>query len=129
VKNVLILATVAALALTACSGPKTFDAKGTMTIGPKGVTQYAPGGGECKGTSGYDDISAGAQVVVTADGKTVGVGELGEGKYKDGWCEFPFTVSGIKEGNEFYGVEVSHRGKIEYTSDDLKSGVKLSLGS
>ncbi|AXJ10862.1 hypothetical protein CFN17_15520 [Arthrobacter sp. PM3] len=100
-----------------------------MTLGMDGVTQYAPGGGECKGYRGYADIATGAQVVITADGKTVGKGELGEGKYKGGWCEFPFTVSDIKADSKFFSVQVSHRGTIEYTREELEKGVSLSLGS
>lgn len=126
-KKMLMLA-AGILALTGC-GSSTFEAKGTMTLGLDGVTQHAPGGGECDGYRGYDDITPGAQVVVSAEGKTVGKGELGEGKYDDGWCKFPFTVSEIKGGSDFYSVEISDRGTIEYTKEELEAGIELSLGS
>ncbi|GAA3399433.1 hypothetical protein [Pseudarthrobacter polychromogenes] len=128
-KKVFPLVAAGALALTACSGPSSFEAKGTLTLGIDGVTQYAPGGGECDGTGGYDDITPGAQVVISAEGKTVGKGELGEGDYDDGWCKFPFAVSDIKGDSDFYSVEVSNRGTIEYTKEELEAGIELSLGS
>ncbi|RNL53269.1 hypothetical protein D7003_12690 [Arthrobacter oryzae] len=124
----MILAAVAALSLTGC-GAASFKAEGTMTLGIDGVTQYAPGGGDCDGTGGYDDITPGAQVVIKAGGSTVGKGSLGEGKYDDGWCQFSFSISDVKGGSDFYSVEVANRGTIEYTEDELKKGVKLSLGS
>jgi hypothetical protein len=68
-------------------------------------------------------------LVFTADGKTAGKGELGEGKYKDGWCEFPFTISDVQSESKFYSVEVSHRRTIEYTQEELEKGVSHSLGS
>jgi hypothetical protein len=127
-KKAIVLAAAAILTLTGC-GAGSFDAKGTMTLGLDGVTQSPIGGGECDGYGGYDDITPGAQVVISADGKTVGKGELGEAKYDGGWCEFPFTVSDIKGGSDFYSVEISGRGTIEYTREELEAGVDLSLGS
>ena len=100
-----------------------------MTLGLEGVTQNAPGGGECDGYGGYDDITPGAQVVIKAKGETVGKGTLGEGKYDGGWCRFPFSVPDVKGGADFYSVEIANRGAIEYTKDELTKGVKLSLGS
>lgn len=116
------------LVLTSC-GSGTFQATGTMTLGLDGVTQHAPGGGECDGYRGFDDITPGAQVVVRAEGKTVGKGELEEGKYDDGWCRFSFTIASVEGGFDFYSVEISNRGAIEYTKEELESGVSLSLGS
>jgi len=101
----IILVAAVVLSLTGC-GASSFTAKGTMTLGLDGVTQNAPGGGECDGYGGYDDITPGAQVVIKADGATLGKGELGEGKYDDGWCRFPFSVSDVKGGSKFYSVEV-----------------------
>lgn len=100
-----------------------------MTLGTKGVTEYAPGGGECDGYGGYDDITPGAQVVIKAGGETVGKGQLGEGKKDDAWCVFSFTVSDVEGGHDFYSVEVAHRGTIEYSQQELTKGIKLSLGS
>lgn len=126
VKTVAVM-TFGVLGLAGCSS--SFDAAGTITLGPDGVTQYAPGGGECDGYSGYDDITSGAQVILSADGKTVGKGELGEAKYDDGYCVFPFEVTGVAGGSEFYSIEISDRGDMQYTQDELEEGVTLSLGS
>lgn len=118
---------IGVLGLSACSS--SFDAEGTITLGPDGVTQSSLAGGECDGSSGYDDITPGAQVILSADGKTVGKGELEEAKYDDGYCVFPFEVTGVAGGSDFYSVEISHRGEMEYTQDELEEGVSLSLGS
>ncbi|MET3812327.1 hypothetical protein [Arthrobacter sp. UYEF3] len=127
-KKTMIIAAAGLLTLTGC-GASSFKAEGTMTLGLDGVTQHAPGGGECDGYGGYDDITPGAQVVIKAGGSTVGKGELGEGKYEGGWCRFQFTISKVKGGSDFYSVEIANRGEIEYTEDELTKGVKLSLGS
>lgn len=124
----IILGVAAVLPLTGC-GASSFTAQGTMTLGLEGVTQHAPGGGECDGYGGYDDVTPGAQVVIKAEGATVGKGELGEGTYDEGWCRFPFSISEIKGGSKFYSIEVANRGSLEYTEEELKSGVSLSLGS
>lgn len=117
---------VLALTLTGCGG--SFGVEGTMTL-LDGVTEYAPGGGECDGYGGYDDITPGAQVIISAEGETVGKGELGDGIYEDGWCVFPFSVTEISGGSDFYTVEISGRGGLEYTQAELEEGVELSIGS
>ncbi len=79
------------------------------------------------GTSGYDDIAPGTGVTVTdAKGVIIGTGSLGRptfasissaGREDIGSCVFPFTVSVPK--TEFYSVEISHRGKLNYSYGEL----------
>lgn len=126
--GLVLLAGITTLTVSGCGGG-SLDVSGSLTVGIDGVTQHAPEGGECKGTGGYDDITPGAQVVISAEGETVGKGELGEATYEDGWCVFPFTVSEVSGGSDFYTVEIAGRGGLEYTEEELEEGVELSLGS
>lgn len=84
----------------------------------------------CQGGGGYDDIRQGAQVVVSdSAGKTVALGQLGAGSWKRGvGCIFLFTVADVPAGEKFYGLEVSHRGRVQYTAAQLAAPVELSIG-
>ncbi|TQS29098.1 hypothetical protein [Microbispora sp. KK1-11] len=140
----LILA--AASALTACAAdppapapPKTLAVFGTITV-PGGVTEQGLDGGPgqtCVMDGGYSDIRQGAQVVVSDEkGTTIAIGNLGEGTLDlpnlQAWgtrsCVFPFLVK-APAGRRFYGVEVSHRGRLQYTEAQLAEALRLTLGS
>ncbi|MEV0616179.1 hypothetical protein AB0I81_22890 [Nonomuraea sp. NPDC050404] len=84
----------------------------------------------CRGGGGFDDLREGAQVVVSdAAGKTIALGQLGAGSWKRGvGCIFLFTVADVPGGLDFYGVEVSHRGRVQYTAAQLAAPVELSIG-
>lgn len=105
----------------------TITVSGTLELrNPDGFHQV--GGSHCVGDGGYSDIAPGAQVVITDDtGKTVGVGSLGAGSWIGAHCEWPFEVE-VPGGSAFYGVEVSHRGRVQYPADRLNEPVTLSLG-
>jgi hypothetical protein len=64
-----------------------------------------------------------------AAGTVVGTGNLSSGQSDGaGTCNFTFSVSGVPE-SEFYAIEVSHRGSMTYSVDDVRDGkVSLSLG-
>ncbi|ACV79227.1 hypothetical protein [Nakamurella multipartita] len=93
-------------------------------------------------SSGYNDIRQGAQVTVKVGGNTVAVGQLGEGQEIEdlsdvdvddiqqgaGTCRYPFSIADIPGGHDFYEIQVSHRGGLTYTEEELRSGVALSLG-
>lgn len=87
----------------------------------------------CTGMRGYDDIGAGAQVVITDQaGTVIGTGSLsggtmlGSGPTRQ--CQFPFEVTNVPAGKSFYGVSISHRGTLQYTENQLTSGLELQLG-
>ncbi|MDX3110160.1 hypothetical protein [Nonomuraea angiospora] len=84
----------------------------------------------CTTGGGYNDIRQGAQVVVTdAAGKTIALGQLGAGSWKrDTGCIFLFTVADVPAGEKFYGIEVSHRGRVQYTAAQVSAPVELSIG-
>jgi hypothetical protein len=88
-------------------------------------------GGSCTGTGGYDDLEQGAEVVVTDEAnKIIGTSSLGEGRISGSDCIFRFVVSNLPRA-KFYGVEVSHRGKVTNSYDELVTQrwtVDLSIG-
>lgn len=106
-----------------------FTATGTLTL------SSADGGGisagaSCSGTAGFDDIREGTQVVIRDEtGTTVGVGRLENARSLGSTtCVFSFTVTGVEGGADFYDVEVSRRGGITFSQEELEQGVSLTLG-
>ncbi|MEV1245104.1 hypothetical protein [Nonomuraea sp. NPDC049750] len=82
----------------------------------------------CSGKGGYSDIGQGTQVVVTdAAGKTVALGKLGTGLHEERGCTFRFAIT-VPPGGQFYGIEVSHRGRVQYAAYELDS-IELQLGA
>ena len=114
----------------ASSAEKAFGTSGTLTLADSSLSFLAEGEG-CTGLDGYSDIQRGAQVNVTdADGTLVATGELEGGKKAALGCEFPFAIEGIPQGSKFYTVEVSHRGGLTQTEDELRSGgLAFTLGN
>jgi hypothetical protein len=82
----------------------------------------------CAGSGGYSDIAEGAPVIVTDPaGKTVAIGQLKSGAGSAGTCIFRFDVHPVPTGLGFYGVEVSHRGRVQFKESEL-TGISLTLG-
>jgi hypothetical protein len=52
--------------------------------------------------------------------KVIGTSQLGDGSYTGDDCIFRFVVSNLPRA-KFYKVEVSHRGQLTYSLDDLAS--------
>lgn len=124
---------------TPASSPSTRTITGTMAI--QGWPSGWEVGLDCHGGSlsqrGWDDLTPGAQVVVTdSGGKTAGVGTLELGKVRADpelgepfkVCEMPFEVTGVPEGDRFYGVEVGRRGKIQFDDAQLNTTIRLTIG-
>lgn len=83
----------------------------------------------CSGKGGYDDIAAGAQVIVSDDaGHTLQISKLENGYITRGLASCRFTFSAyVLAGKHFYGVEVTHRGVVK--EPEAKLGhVALTLG-
>ena len=93
-------------------------------------TSYGSSGGSCVTYRGFSDIAEGVSVTVRdSSGAIAGVGRLEAGRSSSYGCTFPFTVADLPR-SEFYTVEISHRGEVTFTADDVKAGdVMLSLGS
>ena len=113
-----------ALSLAACGG---HSLKGTMTlyVEPSAGVCINPGGG-------YSDIHEGTNVTVRDEaGKILATGALQRGHYEADGCVYDFEVSDLPD-TKFYQVEVSHRGEITYSEDELNASgwnVALELGS
>jgi hypothetical protein len=126
---VLTVAIVVGLVLVISGG--STDLKGQLTIyGSVSSGRY--GTGHCSGSGGYSDIGEGSQVnVYDASGDLVATGDLDPGNSVTGdglECTFSFAVADVPSG-ETLQVEVSHRGKVTVTADEVESGtVLLSLG-
>ncbi|WP_307934785.1 hypothetical protein [Salinispora arenicola] len=124
---------------TPASGPSTRTITGTMAI--QGWPSGWEVGLDCHGGSlsqrGWDDLTPGAQVVVTdSGGKTAGVGTLELGKVRADpelgepfkVCEMPFEVTNVPDGERFYGVEVGRRGKVQFDDAQLNTTIRLTIG-
>jgi hypothetical protein len=90
-------------------------------------------GQNCLGTRGYDDIRAGAQVLIKdGDGKPLSTTQLGFGNtLGTSRCVFTFSTDELPK-RDFYVLEVSHRGELTFSYDDLVSKnweVSTSLGN
>ena len=108
--------------------PGSFETDDTITLTDVGAN--LEDGEPCSGTGGYSDIDFGTQVNVTdAAGTLVATSSLGLGEKTEAGCTFSFTVDEITPGSKFYTVEVSHRGGLTQTEDELRAGVlEFTLG-
>jgi hypothetical protein len=126
-----IMSGLVGLGTSGASAHSTYRARGVLELkDAAGVLNLD--GATCSGMRGYDDIHAGAQVVVTdQSGTVIATGSLEAGQLlgsgADRVCRFQFQLP-VPTGKSFYGVTVSHRGTIQYTESALRAGVHLSLG-
>lgn len=88
----------------------------------------------CTGSGGFSDIKTGAQIKVTGPtGETLGLGELlpGGTAHKLGTkvaCVWFIHIGGVPTGKGFYGIEITHRGVVQYAEKDLFGpGAELTL--
>lgn len=130
---VAVIAVLIALGMLASNANSTTTISGAMTVvsNTSGATYPSTGSsaGTCTTYGGYDDIVEGVSVTIRdATGAIAGVGRLETGQGGSYGCVFPFTVDDVP-ASEFYTVEISHRGQVTFTADDVRNdGVKLSLG-
>jgi hypothetical protein len=140
-----IAAALSILAVAACSGgkapesttssaPATFSVTGGLTLGI-GDFVWNSDANSCSGSGGYQDMRAGAQVVVSdAAGATVAVGSINQaapyvptGETRALRCELSFLVENVPADKGFYGVEVAHRGRLQYPENQMRQDLKLTL--
>lgn len=128
-------ALVAVVVLAACGGgSSSTTVNGTVSVPAAGAQIVHPDGSadlSCSTTSGFSDIRLGAQVRVTDEsGTLLGTTELSVGTRQEDRCVLPFTVK-VPGGKSFYQFEVSHRGLVSFSADDLKrqgGRVELTVG-
>ncbi|MEO3853704.1 hypothetical protein [Acrocarpospora sp. B8E8] len=119
-------ATEAAAPTSAPPSPSPITITGTVSVAG-GVSRA--GSSECALGGGYRDIAPGTQVVVTDPaGKTIALGKLGGGQWSSRKCVFAFMVREVPPGHQFYGVEVSHRGRLQYPAEQVVKPLSLTLG-
>jgi hypothetical protein len=133
--NVVAIIVVAALAFSGWAiwrGVEEHTLTGTVLLADTVYFGVAPGR-PCSGERGYDDVDAGAQVVLTDDeGTTVSTGRLSEGEFDGLGCVFSFALEDVPR-SEFYGLSIASdsRGHLQYSYDELADSdwsVQLSLG-
>lgn len=112
-------------ATSSAATPKTILISGTMTLD----NGFGAEGLPCSGTGGYSDMREGAQVVITdANSATLAVGSLDAGRRDSAQnCAFPFSLA-APAGHQFYGIEVSHRGRLQYSTAQISQRLQLTLG-
>jgi hypothetical protein len=114
---------------------------GTITVEADSMSSEQAMGGACVTDGGYSDIRTGAQVTMAdSSGKALALGALDSGHVSEVFdpgtavegmasqCVFGFTVSDVPAGEKIYSVEVSHRGKVNFTRDKLNEPITLTLG-
>lgn len=89
-------------------------------------------GESCYGSGGYDDLSQGASVSVrNGSDKIVATTTLSDGTMISGSeCEFSYALESVPK-SDIYQVEVSKRGNVPYSYNDIKDKdfvVNLEIG-
>lgn len=131
-RRVVPIALLAALA-SGCGGsePAPLTISGTIAIAPRAGGWTGGAGERCEtGTSGgHSDLKEGAQIVISdATAKTLAIGHLGGGAQDGvGGCKFSFRVTEVPVGHDFYGVEVTHRGRLQYTAEQVTKPIEMTL--
>ncbi|MFJ7181081.1 hypothetical protein ACIQXA_32880 [Streptomyces massasporeus] len=102
------------------TGPSTFTLTDTFELTGDAVSD---GLGGCEGSGGYDDITEGTAVTVyDAAGTVVATGQLEDSKMNSGTCTFEVAVEDVPRGQDFYKVEISHRGTVQLSGDEAEAG-------
>jgi hypothetical protein len=118
----------------AVHSPKTITVHGALVLnGP--ISFGSEGSDMCGGLAGYNDVIAGAQVVVyDAAGKQLVVAALPAGTQGDNYfgnplrqCWFTIDIPGVPAGVGPYSIEVTHRGKIPF-EESKAYDVEMTLG-
>jgi hypothetical protein len=116
--------------ITADGKPAAVEAApdGTFTLNGEFVLTDGAiddGTGGCQGSGGYDDIGLGTSVTVyDAAGAVIATSELvlSEFDRAAGTCTYDVSVPDVPGDQDFYQVEISHRGKIQLSAEEATSG-------
>lgn len=130
------VAAASSVSTSASSASSGFTLAGKLTLKWSYGAFVRNENSRCGGSGGYSDITEGAAVTITDQGGTViATGQLDAGHAEVGdsnrpiSCTFTFSVLHVPGDKTFYGVQVSHRGAIQFSADRAKSGdVGVSLG-
>ncbi|MBL1287261.1 hypothetical protein JKV81_10455 [Streptomyces sp. For3] len=100
----------------------TFTLEGEFTLADGAISD---GIGGCEGSGGYTDIGIGTSVTVyDAAGSVIATSALllSEFDATAGSCTYDVAVEDVPADEDFYQVEISHRGKLQLSADEAKSG-------
>ncbi|MFD6274809.1 hypothetical protein ACFWFI_04405 [Streptomyces sp. NPDC060209] len=100
----------------------TFTLEGEFTLTEAAISD---GIGGCEGADGYDDIELGTSVTVyDAAGAVIATSFLALSEFDEaaGSCTYDVSVEDVPADEDFYQVEISHRGKIQLSAEEAKSG-------
>jgi hypothetical protein len=102
-------------------------------IGEIVVSDYTPmAGGVCYSASGYSDIAVGVPVILRDENNTIlASSTLDAGHLATLGCTFGFTLTNVPNTAKFYAAEVSHRGQVSYSHQEMVDKgwrLQLSLG-
>ncbi|WP_392838734.1 hypothetical protein [Streptomyces sp. LN500] len=100
----------------------TFTLNGEFVLTDGAIDDGADG---CEGSGGYDDIGFGTSVTVyDAAGAVIATSELVLSEYDQaaGTCTYDVSVPNVPGDQDFYQVEISHRGKIQLSAEEATSG-------
>ncbi len=109
-------------------GPETTTVTGSLTL-----DDYDTVLADCVGQGGYSDISEGATVVITDQtGRILSSGALEAGSASGTTCVYDFSLPSVRQDEQQYAVEITHRGKVvtsaaEMQSDGWTFGVTLGI--
>jgi hypothetical protein len=119
---------VLVLVLSACGAaatptpPPTHSITGSLALHGSAGSEFAVSGATCAGLGGYDDVTQGATVTVKDQaGTIIATGHLDAGGFNaSSGCVFGFKIDPVPDAT-FYTIEVSHRGALTYSKDELAS--------
>ncbi|MFI5478184.1 hypothetical protein ACIBAB_03595 [Streptomyces rubiginosohelvolus] len=100
----------------------TFTLEGQFTLTEEAVSD---GIGGCEGSGGYSDIQLGTSVTVyDAAGTVIATSALILSEFDEaaGSCTYDVSVEDVPDGEDFYQVEISHRGKLHLSAEEAKAG-------
>lgn len=110
-----------------------YTVTGTVEVPAPDWIENPREGQRCTTGGGYDDIAAGKQVRLTADGETLAVGSLEAGKFADvtsaqPMCVFKFALPEVKVTSDFVDIDLGRRGAVTYERERLLLPIGLTLG-
>jgi hypothetical protein len=136
------IVTLSALTLTGCAGTSAasdttvppFTITGTINITGLTNSTGVEATRTCAGNGAFGELRDGTQVVVTDQaGTTIALGSVVGSHVNPAdvvfdsptKCTLNFRVDGVPAGKGFYGVEMAHRGRSQYTEAQARAPIAL----
>jgi len=110
---------------TPSPAPITHTVTGTLVLSVGAEPLYknflTEPGSVCAGVRGYSDLDQGASVVLLDEiGTILASTTLDQGTVLGTTrCSFSFTLTGVPDTAKFYAVQVSHRGQVTQSHEEM----------